>query len=441
MKVYKAQYTKVIPPGAKLIERDGTQYVRYKVRGRTVETRLTRKADRIVVESQYWHIKFRDDRDISRDLKGFENESATNRLANKIEELIALKFSDTPLNKELHKWIENLPFRIRDKLIKWELTKLKTAGKPLTEHIELFREYLFRKERSPRHIKETVAAVKHVFEGCGFRYWTDISAERVKDYLDEQRDNGNGISKRRYNGLLGMVKFFCSWMVKNHYATYSPIKDIEKQDNLQTDVRVKRHPATTDELRRLLEAAGAGPERYGLSGYERRLLYRFAVETGLRANEIRTLKVLAFDFDELTVTVEAINSKHRRIDTLPLRPELAVLLKRHVAKKLPTARAFYVTDKTAVMLRDDLTDAKIPYLDDAGRRFDFHALRHTFITSLRNVPTSVRQALARHRSSAMTDRYTHINLLDERSALSELPDYSQPSSEKKKTGTDDADAS
>jgi len=36
----------------------------------------------------------------------------------------------------------------------------------------------------------------------------------------------------------------------------------------------------------------------------------------------------------------------------------------------------------AEMLRNDLKDAQIPYEDERGRIFDFHALRHQFISNL-----------------------------------------------------------
>ena len=54
----------------------------------------------------------------------------------------------------------------------------------------------------------------------------------------------------------------------------------------------------------------------GSLGPNRSLLYRFASESGLRANEIRTLKVSSFDLDARTVTVEAVNSKGKRTDVL-----------------------------------------------------------------------------------------------------------------------------
>ena len=111
-------------------------------------------------------------------------------------------------------------------------------------------------------------------------------------------------------------------------------------------------------------------------------------------------------------------------------------LKEFFKNKSPLVKAFggdyaALTVKTAQMIETDLKVANIPYENDNGI-FDFHSLRHTFITNLRNVSGRIAQSLARHQSSAMTDRYTHIKLLDERAALNTLPDLSP----KKKTGTD-----
>jgi hypothetical protein len=56
-------------------------------------------------------------------------------------------------------------------------------------------------------------------------------------------------------------------------------------------------------------------------------------------------------------------------------------------------------------------------------------LPHTFITELRHAPARVGQKLARHKSSAMTDRYTHVRMHDERAALEGLPDLTAPAAE------------
>jgi len=77
------------------------------------------------------------------------------------------------------------------------------------------------------------------------------------------------------------------------------------------------------------------------------------------------------------------------------------------------------------MLREDLKEAKIKEKDSDGRIVDFHALRHTYITNLARggVQPQVAKQLARHGSITLTiDRYTHVRLEDERSALEALPD-------------------
>ncbi|MBA7670203.1 Tyrosine recombinase XerC [subsurface metagenome] len=335
----------------------------------------------------------------------------------------------------MQKFIEQIPATIRDELISSGLLDAKrtAAGKTLIELADEFGQSLVAKERTPRYICETVKMLKDIFECCKFKYWSNISPTRVENYLKDLRDKG--ISYRRSNGYLTAIKSFCEWMVKSYYGSESPVKHLTKLDT-ELDRRRERRAATPDEIQTLLQTTAAGPKRFGMSGYERALFYKLAVETGLRKNELRTLKASAFDFDNCTVTVETCYSKHRQKDVLPLRADLATKLQSYLANKLPKAKAFSATDKTADMLKADLADAEIPFIRD-GKVLDFHALRHTFITDLRMVPTSVRQSLARHRSSAMTDRYTHTNLHDERTAIESLPNTSIEEQRAVKTGTDD----
>jgi len=76
------------------------------------------------------------------------------------------------------------------------------------------------------------------------------------------------------------------------------------------------------------------------------------------------------------------------------------------------------------MVRADLEIVGIPYHDEGGRVFDFHALRHQFISSLAaaGVHPKVAQTLARHSTITLTmDRYTHVGLYDQTAALDQLP--------------------
>ena len=200
------------------------------------------------------------------------------------------------------------------------------------------------------------------------------------------------------------------------------------------------------ELVLLIDAAYTGPAVLGISGPERGLLYRMAVETGLRASELRSLTRFSFDLEGEypTVTVEAAYSKRRRADTLPLRTELAGDLKDHLAAMTPAAPVFKMPrpDDVAKMLRADLDAVGIAYRDAAGRVADFHSLRHSFLTNLASggVHPKVAQALARHSTITLTmDRYTHTCPGELSAALAALPDLSGSAREAARaTGTDDA---
>jgi len=76
------------------------------------------------------------------------------------------------------------------------------------------------------------------------------------------------------------------------------------------------------------------------------------------------------------------------------------------------------------MLRIDLKAAGIPYRDEAGHYFDFHALRGQFITDLggNGVGLQEAQKLARHSDPRLTaNHYTHLSISDLSAAVSRLP--------------------
>lgn len=97
-------------------------------------------------------------------------------------------------------------------------------------------------------------------------------------------------------------------------------------------------------------------------------------------------------------------------------------------------------DKPVKMLRADLADAGIAYVDDAGRYADFHALRHTTGSWLaaNGVHPKVAQAIMRHSDINLTmGRYTHTLRGQEAEAVKSLPDLFLPCIEATRaTGTD-----
>jgi len=397
-------------------------------------------------ESAKWYVEFTDHLQTVRRLAGFTDRKATEGLGHKLERLVSYRAAKQPLDVELTHWVEAIRPRMREKLSAIGLldSRRAAASKSLLAHLADFERALRARAVTEQHVRLTVARVRTILKGCSFKFWSDIRAGKVQDFLAGLRAGGNGISKASSNYYLREFKCFSNWLVEDRRASESPVAYL-KGLNAKTDIRVKRRALTTDECRRLLQAARDGGTANGVLGPDRALLYEVALATGLRANELRNLTVGDFNFshEQQTVTVRAESSKHRREDTLPLRPDVARAIKAHVALKLPGARVFKVPRRTAEMLRVDLEAAGIPYRDEEGRVLDFHGLRHSFITALANsgVHPSVAQALARHSTIGLTmNTYTHVLLGDQVEALAGLPDLSKPVEEREAavaTGTDD----
>ena len=178
--------------------------------------------------------------------------------------------------------------------------------------------------------------------------------------------------------------------------------------NVRLDRRHDRRALTDDELARLFDAVEHGAVDVGVKRIgtpvpimgkqpaDRLMLYRLALGTGFRVAEIASLTPASFDLDANppTVTVEAGYSKHRREDVQPIRRDLADLLRPYLASRDPGRPVWRIrSDKTAQILRADLTAAGIAYEDGAGRVADVHALRHTFITRLVKAGVNVTLAI------------------------------------------------
>jgi integrase len=244
--------------------------------------------------------------------------------------------------------------------------------------------------------------------------------------LQERLCRGVGISTT--NAYLTAIKGFLRWLgpARENRAPTDPLACLSRQ-NAAADLRVIRRALDPEHFAALLAAARAGRPLRGLTGAERAVLYLLAARTGLRASELASLSPASFDFAAPSVTVEAAYSKRRRRDVQPLRADVAELLAGHVhgrPRSAPLWPGSWAGDG-AEILREDLAAAGIAYLDEAGRVYDFHALRHQFITDLAaaGVHPKDAQALARHSTITLTmDRYTHVRHANLQAALDKLPE-------------------
>ncbi|MBI3832502.1 MAG: tyrosine-type recombinase/integrase [Planctomycetes bacterium] len=399
-------------------------------------------------ESAKWYGEFRDHAQQVRRMPLLTDKAASGEAGRKIERLVALRASGDVPDLDLSRWLMSCPQQITKLLVEWRLvdaTRI-AATKTLADHLEDYETDLASDGNTPKHAALTHFRAKRVMDGCRFRFQSDVNRDEVKAYLSKLRKAGT-IGAKTYNYYVRDLKAFCKWLVRSSRARENPLEHLESlgAKTIAQDPSAKRRAFTTDEIRKLLEATIREPTRYGMSGLERSLVYRLAVETGLRASETASLTRVSFRLDDKrpAVFVAGSATKNAQSADLPIRTKTAELLRGHLKLKLPTAKAFAmppVTD-TARMIRADLAAAGIVEPEGSAYVLDFHTLRHTFVTMLAasGVHPKVAQDLARHSDINLTlSRYSHTVLEQRGEAVDRLPDFDKPADSEGKTGTSDA---
>jgi integrase len=320
--------------------------------------------------------------------------------------------------------------------------------RPVLEHVDAFERYLASKNDTAKQVALKTGRIRKIVSECRFLFLWDLSASTLSAWLAGERE-ADRLSVQTSNYYLREAKSFCRWLVRDGRAPSNPFEHLGSL-NANTDVRVERRPLSQDEFERFILAACTSKVKFRkLSGADRAMLYTLAAYTGLRASELASMAPENFDFTKMTVTVEAACSKHRRRDVLPLRADVAALLRKFMFRKKAGKKLWpgTWTEKGAKMVRMDLAAARQAWLEEvrddarerkareksdylqpenhAGRVFDFHSLRHQFISSLAasGVNPKTAQQLARHSTITLTlDRYSHVALQAMAAALESLPD-------------------
>ena len=155
----------------------------------------------------------------------------------------------------------------------------------------------------------------------------------------------------------------------------------------------KRRAMTLEEIHKLLEKCAP----------ERRFRYEVAFTSGLRAGELRSLRVSHLDVQRNGLQVDAAWTKKRKPGFQPLPGWLVEKLAKESKGKDSDAPLLFVSTHTARDLDEDLESAGIPKWRPSGK-LDFHACRVAFVTFILEARASVKeaQALARHSIPGLT---------------------------------------
>lgn len=315
-----------------------------------------------------------------------------------------------------------------------DLARRAAQDTPLPDHLEAYAANIVAKGGTELHARRAASSLRRLLADAGVSSLADLTGDTIQAALSRIRSRR---SPRTANFALVQAKAFSRWLVAGKKLESSPVAHIKAYSQHVGRKRVRR-ALTSREAALLVAAAEAGPtvrvrlgagEFVELPGPDRAMLYRIALGTGYRADEIRSLTPEAFRLDagSPVVVLAAEFTKDGKPAEQPIRRDLAGRLGGWLAGKPPGEPVVPVPIKTAELVRGDLERAGIPFETTDGA-VDFHALRSTYGTLLIKAGVDIKtvQMLMRHASPLMTlSMYVKSSEEDRVKAVESMPNLDE----------------
>lgn len=301
---------------------------------------------------------------------------------------------------------------------------------PYQEHLRSYVQELQARKRNDEYIGKIRRHVDFLMAKLKLIYLEDVKAAEVRALL-----LGKDVSARTRDSMRQSLSYFLNWCASPSIGrlVVNPLRTLPAFKG--SKVRERRALNAAD-LQKLLDAARRRPlanflqlsgakkgkdgkkamhtspeylEKLRIAGWQRALLYKFAMLTASRYGAICSLTVAALSLNgpQPKALFASEQVKGKRSVEKPLPPTLVADLKEWIAftGKQPIDRVFgYSQASVTRELKKDMEFAGIPYKDAAGRTFDFHAFKKSAITALAAAKVDVRlvQEFAEHRDIRLT---------------------------------------
>jgi integrase len=307
-----------------------------------------------------------------------------------------------------------------------ELDRAQVKSMPLDDLLEQFHTKMTADGSTATHIGNVYQKITTLFADCEIDTLAKIRRETVERWIANEVKTKK-LAPATINAYVSAVKSFVRYLTDIEIFSIHPLRQIRKL-NEELDRRKQRRAMTKEEIDRLLTATSGGKTRKATGRPDERvLIYTLLLGTGLRSTELSLLTPSQIDFEKCRLRVEAIKTKNKKADILPLRPDLVQLLKERMETLgiKPNERFFHHHHANIrKAFYADLKAAGIPIKDPAGRCLDVHSLRKTFGTMLARagVPLTTTQRLMRHSTPILTAQlYIDVDPVDMMQALDKLP--------------------
>ena len=363
---------------------------------------------------------------------GCTDKRAAAEMERKLGVLIESRVAGEQPKPELMQWVELLPGRIRKALAdKGIVDPQRYANSAhIREHLDDYLDWCENiNSQGDMHLGNKRTQLPEMIDFMKIERLSEITRAKVLAYRRAVVTKQSGSSHATANRHVAAFIAFVNWCVDEQRLYMNPIGRIRrlKEDK---DPRRPRRPYTPDEVKKLIAVA----PQY------RKLVYLFAVYTGLRRGELKKTLVGNIDLEAKTLRVPVRVDKEDKESVLPLHPELIPLLTHHLANRGPRDPLFDRVPRIQT-LRKDLAKAGIDRFNEENERLDFHALRTTLATELirAGVPLSKVKLVTRHASTKVLEKhYAKLVHPDAESAIRELPSFTDTGEAEPEGNEDDA---
>lgn len=253
-------------------------------------------------------------------------------------------------------------------------------------------------EKTIRNKKEILNRVFKFLDGKPYNF------DNVKSFISFMYQNGWTTPNSRRD-LVTVLRAFTNFLYKRKY-----ISENFAQDLVRPKVPRKEFDYVDPETVEKIIIAGTEPGKEDNSRNktiktEMRQALRFILRTGLRINELISLKGSDLNLYDNPPTFWVLSKGGNR-ELLPLPKDML----NELEKRFKNERVFCVTEKTCnTVLERGVKILGIPV------HLTNHSLRHIFASNLvkNGVPIQMVSRLMRHSSVEITDKtYTHLNVND-----------------------------
>lgn len=321
----------------------------------------------------------------------------------------------------------------------------KQSQRPIAEHIDEFKASLETLGRSAKHVHETMRAINTIIETESWVRLSDLALEGCDRDAKAQRKTG--ASNRTIEKRFIAIKQFSKWAFESGRLQSHPLAGLKKPSP-EVDRHRTRRMLLPDEWKYLRKAILSADVAFQtLTAADRVLIYEIAIQTGLRASEIRVLTPGKLHLSQKPpfILVPSRSTKNKKPARQYIGRKLASDLQSHAETRTNGYTLFDWPKhlRTAEAAVEDLGRARQSWIDEAegrerkkreqgeflseingeGEQFDFHALRHTCGAwlAMAGEHPGVIQKVMRHSTVTLTmDRYGHLFPASESDAITRM---------------------